>query len=66
MELSALKRHLSDIEALLDANPVIDLCDFETPHGKLAISISERLRRSCQRGDSGARSRRARAQDATR
>ena len=50
MELSTLKQLLTDIEAELDTHPVIDLCDFDTPGGKLAVSATERLRHSCRRG----------------
>ncbi len=50
MELSALKKRLTDIEAKLDSDPVLELCRFETPLGKVVLSITERLRRSCRRG----------------
>ena len=50
MELSALKKRLTDIEAELDSDPMLELCRFETPGGKVVVSITDRLRRSCRRG----------------
>ncbi len=50
MELSVLKKRLTEIEAALDTHAIVDFCIFETSEGKLSVAITERLRRSCKRG----------------
>lgn len=50
MELSFLKSHLTEVEALLDEGELAELCVFETPRGRLAIVISRRFRRACLKG----------------
>lgn len=50
MDLAALKARLTDIEGALEHSPLVELCTFETPGGKLVLVVSDRLRRVCKKG----------------
>lgn len=50
MELSALKKRLSDIEDDLDNEPMLELCRFETPGRTVVVWVTDRFRRSCRKG----------------
>ena len=50
MDLATLKSRLADVEATLDADPLVELCGLETPHGDLSVVISDRFRRACRKG----------------
>jgi len=50
MDLSALKKRVSDIEIELDSHAVVELCRFETPGGKVVLSVTDLLRRACRKG----------------
>lgn len=50
MDLSALKARVTSIEELFESDIAVELCHFDTPHGKLVLSLTERLRHSCRKG----------------
>ncbi len=47
--LSVLRQCLDEAEGELDRAAIVDLCVFDTPSGPLAVHVTERLRRACQR-----------------
>lgn len=50
MDLGDARRRLEEAEALLSARLLAPFADFATPHGKLRVLVSERLRRRCRKG----------------
>jgi len=49
MQLADLRQRLTDLEPVLSSTPLAEACRFITPTGLMVVSITERLRRSCDR-----------------
>jgi len=50
MDLSDIKKRLTEIEGLIVDQSVVELMTFDTPHGKLKVLVTDRLRRKCRKG----------------
>lgn len=50
MDLAALKVRLANAETLLDEEQLVNLCEYETPHGHLSLVITDRFRRARRKG----------------
>lgn len=50
MDLSTLKRRITEIESTLEGAPFVELCSFDTPGGEVSVALTERLRKACKKG----------------
>jgi hypothetical protein len=50
MDLAEVKERLGDLEAILTDRSVADFGDFDTPHGALSVTVSDRLFKKCRKG----------------
>ena len=50
MDLAEAKKKLEEAETALSLGPVAAFAEFDTPHGALSVSVTDRLRRKCRKG----------------
>jgi len=50
MDLATAKQRLVEAERAFPTRPLVEFAVFETPHGELRVSVTERLRKKCRKG----------------
>ncbi len=50
MELADVRRKLASTEPVLAEEPMATLGEFDTPHGRLSVIVTARLRKKCRKG----------------